>query len=49
MYEYFSGLHPVYQALIATLFTWFMTSMGAGLVFFFKTIKRNVLDALLLV
>ena len=47
MFEYFSGLHPVYQALIATLFTWFMTALGAGLVFFFKTIKRNVLDAML--
>ncbi len=47
MFEYFSGLHPVYQALIATLFTWFMTAAGAGLVFFFKTIKRNALDAML--
>jgi len=47
MFEYFSGLHPVFQALIATLFTWFMTALGAGLVFFFKTIKRNVLDAML--
>ena len=47
MFEYFSGLHPVYQALIATLFTWFMTALGAGLVFFFKTIKRNALDAML--
>ncbi|MBW1864708.1 MAG: ZIP family metal transporter [Deltaproteobacteria bacterium] len=47
MFEYFSGLHPVYQALIATLFTWLVTAMGAGLVFFFKTIKRNVLDAML--
>jgi ZIP family zinc transporter len=47
MLAYFSGLHPVYQALIATLFTWFMTALGAGLVFFFKTIKRNALDAML--
>jgi zinc transporter, ZIP family len=47
MLEYFSGLHPVYQALFATLFTWFMTAVGAGLVFFFKTIKRNMLDAML--
>ena len=47
MFEYFADLHPVYQALIATLFTWFMTALGAGLVFFFKTIKRNALDAML--
>ena len=44
---YFSGLHPVYQALVATLFTWFMTALGAGLVFFFKTINRKMLDAML--
>lgn len=47
MFETFSGLHPVYQALVATLFTWFMTALGSGLVFFFKTIKRNALDAML--
>ena len=47
MFDYFTGLHPVYQALLATLFTWFMTAVGAGLVFFFKTIKRNMLDAML--
>lgn len=47
MFEYFSGLHPVYQALVATLFTWFLTAAGASLVFFFKTIERKVLDAML--
>ena len=47
MFEYFSGLHPVYQALIATVFTWFMTALGSGLVFFFKTINRKMLDAML--
>jgi ZIP family zinc transporter len=47
MLEYFSGLNPIYQALIATVFTWFMTALGAGLVFFFKTIKRKMLDAML--
>lgn len=47
MFEYFSGLHPIYQALVATLFTWFMTALGSSLVFFFKEIKRNMLDAML--
>jgi ZIP family zinc transporter len=47
MLEYFSGLHPVYQALVATLFTWLLTAAGASLVFFFKTIERKVLDAML--
>jgi len=47
MVEYFLGLRPVYQALVATLFTWFITAAGAGLVFFFKTINRSMLDAML--
>ncbi len=45
--DFFSGLNPIYQALIATLFTWFVTAAGAGLVFFFKTIERKALDAML--
>jgi ZIP family zinc transporter len=45
--DFFLGLSPVLQALIATLFTWFMTALGAGLVFFFRTINRKVLDAML--
>ena len=45
--DFFSGLSPIYQALIATLFTWFVTAAGAGLVFFFKTIERKALDAML--
>ena len=41
------GFTPVIQALIATGFTWFLTALGAGLVFFFKTINRKVLDSML--
>lgn len=44
---WFTGLHPIYQALVATLFTWLMTAMGAGLVFFFKSINRNLLNGML--
>lgn len=44
---WFSDLSPVQQALVATLFTWGVTALGAGLVFFFKTINRKVLDAML--
>ena len=47
MFEWFSALHPIMQALVATLFTWFLTALGAGLVFFFKHIKRKVLDGML--
>lgn len=47
MVDWFTGLNPVMQALVATLFTWFITALGAALVFFFKTINRKVLDCML--
>jgi len=47
MVDWFTGLNPVMQALVATLFTWFLTALGAALVFFFKTINRKVLDGML--
>ncbi|UCG06974.1 MAG: ZIP family metal transporter [Desulfobacterales bacterium] len=47
MVIWFTGLQPVAQALEATLFTWFLTALGAGLVFFFKRINRKVLDGML--
>ena len=40
MYDWFINLNYVYQALIATLFTWLMTLLGAALVFFFKNVKK---------
>ncbi len=47
MVQWISQLSPVTQALIATLFTWFVTALGAGLVFFFKKINKGVLNAML--
>jgi ZIP family zinc transporter len=47
MTNWFAELNPVLQALVATLFTWLVTALGAGQVFFFKTINRKVLDAML--
>ena len=48
MIEFFESLNsPVLQALVATLFTWFMTAMGAAFVFFFKTISKKILDGML--
>ena len=44
---YFELIDPVYAALIATTFTWLLTAAGASLVFFFKTMHRGVLDAML--
>jgi ZIP family zinc transporter len=45
--DYFSGLNPIVQALIAMLFTWSVTALGAGLVFFTRTIHQKVLDGML--
>ncbi len=47
MIDFFSALPPHLQALCATLFTWGVTAAGASLVFFFKKINKNVLDAML--
>jgi ZIP family zinc transporter len=47
MIEWFAQFNPVTQALIGTLFTWAVTALGASLVFFFKTIKKNVLNGML--
>lgn len=47
MVQWISQLSPVAQALIATLFTWFVTALGAALVFFFKKINKRVLNAML--
>ena len=47
MFEQFRDLDPVLQALLATLFTWGMTALGAALVFATKTINQKVLDSML--
>lgn len=44
---YFESINPVLAALYATLFTWFLTALGASFVFFFKTMNRVVLDGML--
>ncbi|WP_136805829.1 ZIP family metal transporter [Desulfosediminicola flagellatus] len=47
MVQWFLELSPIMQALLGTCFTWFMTALGAGLVFFFKEIDRKVMDGML--
>ncbi|NLA33405.1 MAG: ZIP family metal transporter [Tenericutes bacterium] len=47
MLNYILNLNPVVLAFLATLFTWSMTALGAGVVFFFKKINKNILDATL--
>lgn len=39
--------NPVLLALYATLFTWAVTALGSGMVFFFKTINQKVLNSML--
>lgn len=45
--DWFNNLSPILQALLATLFTWGVTALGAALVFFFKNLNRKVLDSML--
>lgn len=45
--QFFSGIGPVYAALLATTFTWLVTAVGASLVFFFKSLNRSILDPML--
>lgn len=40
----FSMMHPVWQALIAGLFTWGCTIIGSAFVFLFKDVNRKFLD-----
>lgn len=45
--EYLSTIDPIMAALLATTFTWLVTALGASFVFFFKTMKKNVMDGML--
>ena len=47
MYDIFTNMSPIYQALIAGIFTWIINTLGAALVIFFKDIKKNIMDCLL--
>ncbi len=44
---WFMNLHPVLQGLIATLFTYAVTALGASLVFFFHGINRRMMDVMM--
>lgn len=45
--EWFMGLSPIFQGLLATLFTWFITALGAAVVFFFKKFDKRILNTML--
>ena len=42
-----ANANPIYLAILGTLFTWFMTAIGASFVLFFKSIKPWVMDTML--
>ncbi|MCD6385222.1 ZIP family metal transporter [Candidatus Sumerlaeota bacterium] len=45
--ESIQTLHPIVQAFLATLFTWSVTALGAGTVFFTKRMGKKLLDVML--
>ena len=47
MIEAVKDIDPILLALLATLFTWAVTALGAAVVFFFKSIERHVLNTML--
>ena len=47
MFSLFVKLNPVWQALIAGMLTFLVTASGAALVFCFKKVNKNILDATL--
>lgn len=47
MISYFSNLDHTIQALIATIFTFSVTAVGSSIVFFFKHVNKNIMDAML--
>jgi zinc transporter, ZIP family len=47
MIDTFLAWPPVLQAFVATVFTWGLTAVGAGAVFFFREVSRKALDTAL--
>jgi len=45
--DFLRGLHPVVQALLATLFTWLLTAAGAVPVFFTRRFNQKLMDGML--
>ncbi len=46
-FERLLNYNPIVLALVATLFTWFVTALGASMVFFFKSINKKILNSML--
>ena len=41
------SLNPIIQVLLATLFTYSITALGAAFVYFFKRINKNIMNSML--
>jgi len=44
---FFEKLSPVMQGFTGSMFTWFITALGASMVFFIKDVKRGFMDTLM--
>lgn len=44
MIDFLSNINPIFLSLLATLFTFLITSLGSALVFLFKNIKKDIMD-----
>lgn len=47
MIDLLQNMHPIIQALFATIFTWAVTALGAATVFMVKQPNRKLLDSML--
>lgn len=47
MLDDLQGLHPILQALLATLFTWGVTALGAAAVFVTRSVNKRLLQGML--
>lgn len=47
MLNWFMNLSYPQMALVGTLFTWLLTTLGASIVFFFKKVNKTMMDAML--
>jgi ZIP family zinc transporter len=45
--EWFLSLSPILQALLGTLFTWFVTALGAATVFLFRSVNQRLINSML--
>ncbi|MCL1945215.1 MAG: ZIP family metal transporter [Firmicutes bacterium] len=47
MFEYFEKIDPIVVTIIAGLFVWIITAIGAACVFIFKNVKYSVLNTMM--